>query len=45
MLIFDENIDLYDELTEIVSTDVRIRLRRNNVAIIEGLQEHGSRAV
>lgn len=37
LVIFDDNIDLYDELTELSSNDVRIRLRRNNMAILEGI--------
>ena len=37
LVIFDDNVDLYDEFTELMSDDVRIRLRRNNVAVLEGI--------
>ena len=36
-VIFDENVDFFDEFFEIISTDARVRLRQNNIGIIEAI--------
>ena len=37
VVIFDENVDFFDEFFEIISLDARVRLRKNNIGIIEAI--------
>ena len=37
VVIFDENVDFFDEFFEIISSDARVRMRKNNIGIIEAI--------